>query len=467
MLSGSMILLFLLLLATIIYTIFEWKNSAAKIRVWLLVYLILQVLIIIINYKEKIDQNAKIKKLNDNMIAVRVLVDVDEDDPNIKSALTALVDNNFELAKIKILEANKSNKNLHEYLYNKALKLETEEQYSKSKNYLQLCSFIKDKDPRVLFHFAILEQLISQRTNKELIALFEEVINLDPSSDEAHIALAKLFRDNEEYSKAENHFKIAISINNQNTNIVKELAYLYITMGIYRDAVEKLEKLISMDSTDPDNYLALAECYLELNTLDKSMENIEKALILDNYNPEYHKFIATLLENPDYDQYRKNIITNSGFEVKLDRQVKNINLENTNTDSPSLNKITFSDTLDSSHSEIATERKVKGKKYSRIQMTIFNANNRKGSEHELGYLLRKEFGVRFAAFKYRYKYNKTIIFYFNSENKNVAAEFAKRLPGYQKYSLLPNNLKLNIKKYKDIIIILGKDCSDVKHYVKM
>jgi len=431
------------------------KSKKTRLYVGLI---IIQLLILIFSLFEKNDLNANITSLQNKVDRLSIYLDLDEANPEVKKAIEALFDNDEEKAKSIIQTLKNTTEDLNVKLYNTGLKHKNNRNYKKARDYFKLCSLLSEDDPNVLFNLAITEQyLYKGKENNKIIELFEKSIKLDPNLIDAHISLGNIYESNNDYQNAENNYKKALKIDKTNEEARKCLAYLYFSKNKFQQAISQFENLTKLNPTEPEYYFKLAICYFKIEQFDKAKFYIEIALSKDHDNPTYVEFYSDLLNNPKVQPFMSDISLDANeieivdYNSSMDEDTLLIEKEN---DEP---KETNKDTL-----KKVDPNEYLAKKYSRIRLTIINVNYNRHAADELGFLLRKEFGVRFAAISSSGRYRNTRIYYNNSKDRNVAKEIAHRLPGVQRFGPLPNSVKLT--KYKDIVIFLGNDCANVARY---
>lgn len=75
-----------------------------------------------------------------------------------------------------------------------------------------------------------------------------------------------------EYSKAEEYFETALSIDNNNKDVLNNLGILYARTGKVKDAIDCFLKILEMDDTDIHTWENLAELYRLLGEYDESLK---------------------------------------------------------------------------------------------------------------------------------------------------------------------------------------------------
>jgi tetratricopeptide (TPR) repeat protein len=463
MIEVSGFLIFLLICLTLVSAIIKW-NEREKVDKLLFLYgiaLILQVLIFIFNFQEKHQQRTAIYELKKETLDTKVVISINEENRDVKDAIVAIVFGDEDVAINTINDAYNRHKKHEEFynkLFNTACKHKKNGNNSVSQIYFKLCDYIYiadkkknkkkylvDNHPKVIFNLAILEQYFSRDKKKdEIIKQIKKALELDPKIMEAHISLGKIFVSSG-VAKAEYHFKEVLKLDSKNEEAMKSLAFLYYSNNQYDDAIGLFKELIKRKPDEDDYHYALSNCYYEKGSYQEAKEAIDKAIEYDGENPIYLKLKVSILENPDYKEPQSVIVAIN----QRAHEPEELILDDTKgsaspTDRPGSTSF------------------LPIKKYPGIKATIVNASRSKNAAKELGYRLHRRYGIRFAFISVVKRYRDTVIYYNNSNEKIVAEEFEKWLPGEQKVAPLPKDV--NLTKYKDIVIFIGNDYAKILNY---
>jgi tetratricopeptide (TPR) repeat protein len=136
----------------------------------------------------------------------------------------------------------------------------------------------------------------SQEILKLAIEQYEEIIRLDPKSVEDHLLLGRLYRLNNDLVKAENEFKTAVKIQPDSEEAVTALAILYNEEGDTSRALEVLNAYPE-GARSAKLYSALGYTYEQNKAYKKAVEAYQKAVDLDHDNLDSVRGLAQNLLN--------------------------------------------------------------------------------------------------------------------------------------------------------------------------
>lgn len=198
----------------------------------------------------------------------------------------------------------------------------------------------KSKDPNLLINRAVIYIFLSQYTYA--IKDLNNYLTLDPTSTEALCNLGLCLKETNKYQEA-----IAIFIKSINSNpsylpSYLNLAETYINLYLYHDAINILNKSLDINNSIEKIFQLLATCHKEMNDYNKFRFFIQKAISLNPYNPEnffqlafsfiwennfsaaINNFKESLRLNPNHtpslyyiNQIEKNTTSSSNFFLEL------------------------------------------------------------------------------------------------------------------------------------------------------
>jgi len=90
----------------------------------------------------------------------------------------------------------------------------------------------------------------------------EEAIGVDPFYSDAHVLIGKIYAQREQYKKAFEHFRIAVTISPGNQEMRDNLALSYYDLGAYKGAIKQYEKITHMWPNSPKGHFLLAKMYV-------------------------------------------------------------------------------------------------------------------------------------------------------------------------------------------------------------
>jgi tetratricopeptide (TPR) repeat protein len=123
---------------------------------------------------------------------------------------------------------------------------------------------------------------------------FEALTRLDPTDTDSYITLGRLYRLNNEPSKAEEIFRKALNADPNSRSALVYLAQLYSDQGTYDQAVELLKK-IPESEMDVQTRSLLGLAYLQAGEFDNAAATYEKALAQEPENLDVRRAYAEAL----------------------------------------------------------------------------------------------------------------------------------------------------------------------------
>ncbi len=205
---------------------------------------------------------------------------------------------------------------------------------------LQFADYIKKNNPQnaanVLYDYAL--DLHKQNNLKDSIALYNEVISLEPSNSEVYVNLAVAQSQDKNYeaalatlntanSKFPNNSQVTDalkSINSQSTDEKLEIAANYYNNKDYKNAIEEYLKITPATS---DTMLGVASAYQNMDDIDNAIVYYKKALELSPTNSDIAYYIAALYADKQDVENAKIYAQKSLALNKTNKQAKEL-LEN-------------------------------------------------------------------------------------------------------------------------------------------
>ena len=136
----------------------------------------------------------------------------------------------------------------------------------------------------------------SEQVLKLAIEQYQDIVRLDPKSVEDHLLLGRLYRLNNDLVKAENQFKTAVSIQPSSEDAVTALAILYNEEGDTSRALEVLNTFPEA-SRSSKLYAALGYTFEQNKAYKKAIEAYQKSVDLDHENLDSVRGLAQNLLN--------------------------------------------------------------------------------------------------------------------------------------------------------------------------
>ena len=139
--------------------------------------------------------------------------------------------------------------------------------------------------------FEIAQELYFQGKANESVRLLKDLITKRPEFDNPYLFLVTIYEKNNNLTEAEKILKAGTEANPRNYKLWMEYGLVFIEEGIYEQAIQALNKALTLVDWDPDlwNYLGVA--YWKSGQPEKAIEVYEKALALD---PTYAVVLTNL-----------------------------------------------------------------------------------------------------------------------------------------------------------------------------
>ena len=101
----------------------------------------------------------------------------------------------------------------------------------------------------------------------------------------------------EDYEEAKKALGSAHIIEEDNTEVLQKMGYVYMQTGEYAEAKESYEKLLSLDETDDMAHALLANVLHKLGDEEGAEKHHERAIVLDpEYAPHHFNYANTLYD---------------------------------------------------------------------------------------------------------------------------------------------------------------------------
>lgn len=122
-------------------------------------------------------------------------------------------------------------------------------------------------------------------------------LDIDPSSADAHNAMALYYRYEGDPKREEEHYRKAIRFNAGYSQARNNYAVLLFRQGRYKDAIEQLEKAAEDTTYDQRQlvFLNLGRSYAKAGDPEKALAALQRSLRLDTNQPDTFLEIADVL----------------------------------------------------------------------------------------------------------------------------------------------------------------------------
>jgi len=125
----------------------------------------------------------------------------------------------------------------------------------------------------------------SPSTQSEAIAVYLEVLDMDPLHAAAHINLGTLYYNRQEYSLAEKHYRSAIQIDPRYALAYFDLGNVLDETGRIEEAIETYKAAILLAPTYADAHYNLALAYEKMRDPRKALQHWRSYVKLDTTGP--------------------------------------------------------------------------------------------------------------------------------------------------------------------------------------
>jgi len=164
-------------------------------------------------------------------------------------------------------------------------------------DFSKVLTFISD-DPFSHIHLAW--SLVRQETDSNLddaTKYCREALNLEPDLAEAFGCLGNIAFKKGRIHEAEAYFLRSIQVNAKRGHYA-DLGALYIQMGRYEEAKEKLEEALKNNPDDAYAHIEIGDLYLQTEEVKEAIREFRMAAVIDPHNPVSFKALAiALMEN--------------------------------------------------------------------------------------------------------------------------------------------------------------------------
>lgn len=161
----------------------------------------------------------------------------------------------------------------------------------------KVLTFIPD-DP--LSHVHLAWSLVRQESDSDLDNATKhcrEALNLEPDLAEAFGCLGNIAFKQGRIREAEAYFLRSIQVNAKRGHYA-DLGALYIQMGRYEEAKEKLEEALKNNPDDAYAHIEMGDLYLQTDKVKEAIREFRVAAVMDPHNPASFKALAiALMEN--------------------------------------------------------------------------------------------------------------------------------------------------------------------------
>lgn len=131
---------------------------------------------------------------------------------------------------------------------------------------------------------------------EKAIPLYEKVLSIEPTHNQALYDLGYLYLNHEEYIKAAKYLLMHVMKNNANADAFLYLGQAYEAIGDTDNAQNAYKKAIRIDGKNIDYWLQLSHLHQSIGDLDEAETCYTKALQLDRNNTDAISGIAGILE---------------------------------------------------------------------------------------------------------------------------------------------------------------------------
>jgi tetratricopeptide (TPR) repeat protein len=151
---------------------------------------------------------------------------------------------------------------------------------------IDLYQRVLERDPKNFNAAMLLGTIhVNQRQYEEAREVLERLVEADPDSYIGHFYLAKLHQELNEFEKAQASYREALA-RNWSEGLALELADLYESKGLSREAISLYREILAKDETSERARGGLAGVFMQLGELDQALGELQK---LRNYATDTQK----------------------------------------------------------------------------------------------------------------------------------------------------------------------------------
>ncbi len=117
----------------------------------------------------------------------------------------------------------------------------------------------------------------------------QKFIKIHPDADPSkYLNLGQIYREEGDYEKALEHYRIAVDMNPEMFNAWYNIAYILITTGKHQEALNPVNQALELKPGNSQTYLARGMVHVGLKQYKKALADFNQALSLDSSNLEAH-----------------------------------------------------------------------------------------------------------------------------------------------------------------------------------
>ena len=149
--------------------------------------------------------------------------------------------------------------------------------------------------PQEAVYYYVKGVLADDAGNKdEAINYYEKCLEIDPTYDQAHLALGYLYYQQGDHDIEMTHYKDAIKANPSNAAAYSSLGGAYDDKNEYLLAIENYEQAVKLNPGDEETRTNLALDYLQVGRQDKALEQYEA---LKTKNPGAARYLKSFIDH--------------------------------------------------------------------------------------------------------------------------------------------------------------------------
>ncbi len=140
-----------------------------------------------------------------------------------------------------------------------------------------------ERHPKDITPLLLLADLyLLQKRHDQARKTLEEVLRRQPASYPAHLFLARLLRDQGDYSGALAHYRRALT-ENWSIDLEFEISDLHLQQHHYREAAQVYQEILKQDEDNEEARLGMVHVYLLQHQEDKALAQLEKLRAVSNH----------------------------------------------------------------------------------------------------------------------------------------------------------------------------------------
>ena len=137
--------------------------------------------------------------------------------------------------------------------------------------------------------------MIKENLQTDLKSLFLKALEADPDYSEAHLQLALIYQDEEDFQNVENHFNVAIQSDSKMAQKLDERGEELLKKFQFQNAKEQFMKAQGKKNHCADVYFQQSKYFLNHNKTNEALESLSHSIEMNPTLSEVHRDYGILL----------------------------------------------------------------------------------------------------------------------------------------------------------------------------